>query len=163
MRNSRSSKEKSEFCAFLILLALFSDVISISVILCVSLYLSILTALFWQTNYKDWSYGLLLLSFLAAGFGNTSVMVFFSYASEKNLPFFKTSMTIGYCKDFDIDWFSDTFLAVSGLIALFLGLSQNVEHSNHLNFTLWQQRLFFNSFINLRESTEIISHCKNWF
>ena len=74
-----------------------SDMVVITVILSVSIYLSFVTAVFWNFTHNGHSYGILLISFLAAGLGNTSVMVFFSYASEKPLPRSKFAMGVGYC------------------------------------------------------------------
>ena len=59
----------------------YSDVIVIVTILALSIYLSFVTAMFWDFTHDSHSYGILILSCASAALGNTSVMVFFSYAT----------------------------------------------------------------------------------
>ena len=115
----------------------YSDVIVIVTILALSIYLSFVTAMFWDFTHDSHSYGILILSCASAALGNTSVMVFFSYASDKNIPYCKFAMGVGYCmyyteKNIII---LTLILALSGFLACILGLIQDVYHSGAIRFS----------------------------
>eukprot|EP01095_Lingulamoeba_sp_RSL-Kostka_P006672 TRINITY_DN2103_c0_g6_i1.p1 TRINITY_DN2103_c0_g6~~TRINITY_DN2103_c0_g6_i1.p1 ORF type:complete len:512 (+),score=92.53 TRINITY_DN2103_c0_g6_i1:43-1578(+) len=96
------------------------DLVSMAIILGVSIYVSILTGIWWDKTWNNHSFAIIMFSFLAATVGNTSVLVFFPYVSSFK-PIYTTSLSVGF--------------GLSGFIALILSLIQNVANVDNLNFS----------------------------
>jgi MFS family permease len=75
------------------------DKIFVWLIFAISVVDCVFVAFFWQQTTHlfgyDWSYALLLLSFVAGAAGNTSTLVFFAFASNYH-PLLTTALSAGY-------------------------------------------------------------------